>query len=153
MMDILPIFRPDYVRRQAVEALHKVAAQINARSVILYRQAVENVEKNWKAFRLMQEMPQVPKALGVDEENLRLVETDELVCEPATPPWEKEAEEPAPEIDIGPEIGPGIFAAGRSIAEPGTQTIIDGKLYELVVIGRPGSLVFQRLWVPKGWKA
>jgi len=118
---------------------------------------------NW--VRLLREQPSFPRGpvpqpplklhyLWVETESdndPEVVEGPEFVANPYIPPVKPTL--PDGIVAFGPDSddGTGSYYVGpTNTVQPGTHARRDGKEYVFIVIGRLGTLVYRKMWIPVG---
>ena len=156
------MFDPNVVRAAAIRQLKEMEDRHNFNRRVWFLRAVENWILNRRHnSALVQPVPQPPLAVhyqyvenpkGGNNEPI-MTEGPDLVAEPYTPPEPPEPTGPLPEgvVAFGPpaEDGTGSFlVAANNTVPPGTHAIKGGTEYVLIQLGRIGTMMYRKLWVP-----
>ena len=155
----MSIFDPKIVWAHAVKAAANAIKNINAQAVGIYLQGYANSKREWDEQQIKR-APAPPAKLAKLTENaanytMQVTYGSELVCQPKPNPWDIPAPaEPENQIIVGEELMPGIFAAtkdGKNTTTPaGATTDHQGIRLTLIEQGKPGQLIYRKLWVAEG---
>lgn len=159
------IFDSNVVRATSIRNLQEMEDRHNFNRRVHFLGAVAN----W--VRLLTEQPSFPRG-PVPQPPLKLhyiwvektqdtgsgisndpvmVEGPEFVAEPYVPPVKPTLPEGIVAFGFDSDDGTGSYYVGpTNTVRPGTHAMKDGKEYVFVVIGRLGTLVYRKMWVPVG---
>ncbi len=154
-------FNADVLFAQAYNLLKDIVDKRNATNLRHYLNRYKQVAYNWRMQRVKFPLPVPATAWEVeaDFEERRILyfgesRTGQLVTEPKPAPWD--IPEPAPpdnNVFFGPPVDgwPGAYYATHETTVPAGTTATHnetGKKYVLLEIGKPGSIIYRKLWVP-----
>ena len=152
------IFDPNAVRASAIRQLQEMEDRHNYSRLTHFARAVSDWERNFLGqpnLRQRRPIPQPPLKLHyhyVEADEPQVVEGPDFVAQPYVPPG------PPPPLPDGivafgldSDDGTGSYYVGpTNTVQPGTHAFKDGKEYVFVVIGRLGTLVYRKMWIPIG---
>jgi len=154
-------FNPDVLFAQSYNLLKYIVDTRNAANLRRYLSRYKQIAYNWRVQRVKFPLPAPETAWEVeaDFEQRRIIyfgesRTGQLVTEPLPAPWDiPEPKPPDNNVYFGPAVDgwPGAFyATHETTVPPGTKATHNktGKKYVLIEIGKPGSIIYRKLWAP-----
>jgi len=151
-------FDPVLLFFQFYNSLRRVVDTENTKNLRIYLEGYKQVEQNWRLKGVKLPLPQPAKAweLEADIEKRQILyfgqsRTGQLVTEPKPAPWDKPSVAVKDNIYFGPQVDgwPGAYYATHKTTVPaGTVTTRKDEQYVLVEMGKPGSIIYRKLWVP-----
>ena len=149
------IFDANAVRASGIRQLQEMEDRHNFNRRQHFLRAVSNWERNFFEQGRRGRLPEPILALHyryVEASKPEIIEGPDFVAEPYTPPLP-----PAPLPDgvvafgFDSDDGTGSYYVGpTNTVQPGTHAFKDDVEYVFIVIGRLGTLVYRKMWVPVG---
>jgi len=151
------IFDANVVRAAAIRQLQEMEDRHNHNRRQHFLRAVSNWERNFFEKGKRFPIPQPPQMLhylyieDAGEGEPRVIEGPELVAEPYSPPVKPTLPDGIVAFGFAVDDGTGSYYTGpTNTVHPGTHAMKDGKEYVFIIIGRLGTLVYRKMWVPIG---
>ncbi len=152
------IFDPTVVRATGQRQLQEMEDRHNFSRRFNFLRAVANWQRNRKG-----QVPQPPLKLtylwventedtgfGISNDP-EITEGPELVANPYVPPVNMRLSIGI--VAFGYPIGDGsdgYYAGPTNTVQPGTHAVKDGTEYVFVVLGRIGTVIYRKMWIPVG---
>ena len=156
------IFDANVVRAAAIRQLQEMEDQHNFNRGQHFMRALSNWERNF-SHGTRSPVPQPPLKLhygwveNIDDfgegisNDPTVTEGPDFVAEPYVPPVDAPLPDGIVAFGFDADDGTGSYYVGpTNTVRPGTHAMKDGAEYVFVVIGRLGTLVYRKMWIPVG---